>query len=357
MPVLPKFRFSLRTGVALFLLCCIAFGFAARWYHATRAQAAVQRRLILRSKSKPYPDGFTLSVVYAAEKSIPWFTRVCRQFIDPDALRRIDGITISDNHLDKREIASEIAAAHAIDSLQIYCTTMSREFAEGAFRAPQLRRLGIFCEQVDDAGEDYLDALPQALALQDLSLNSPFLSRRGAALLARLPELTFLTVYACEPESVVTLASAPKLTTLTIQSLQPARDLPDGEWAEQLHDTYSPRVRQMFDALAENPHLLHLDITGPLAMNPFELDEFCRRSRIESLSLRDCKLGGTLLEIVAAMPHLKHLVIYDEEIRDDDLAAIAAAKKLEHLTIGPRISEGAIESLRKAMPTCTIGVW
>jgi hypothetical protein len=113
----------------------------------------------------------------------------------------------------------------------------------------------------------------------------------------------------------------------------------------------------MFDSLAENPHLRRLELTGPLAMNPFELDEFCRRSRIEALSFSDCKMGGKLLEQVAAMPHLKQLVIYDEEIRDDDIIAIAAAKKLKRLTIGPKISPEAIDALQKAMPKCNIGEW
>jgi hypothetical protein len=355
-----KPQISLRTGLVLFIGLCFGFGGAGRWLHTVRSQAEAQRRLFSWNLNSKNREGIEVFVAYAPEKTTPAFLQWCRRWVHPGAQQRIEVLGVFGERLDAPEIADDVAGAYEIESVQVICGSISPRMAAGLFAAPGLKKLHFNCDQIEaEGGGDPLFEIAAATKLEKLVLKTPGLSLEGAWAISQLSKLRELSIHACGPQAIGEISQCASLKQLHIgEVLKPSDwETQVGEARRVLERAFSAEMKAALARLAEHSQLESLDLGGLYLNNPFELHDFCRRSRIKTLRLRDLSVNAGMLEEIATMQELEVLQIDDESVTVDALTLLSRAPKLKSLMVSKATSDAVIESLRMRLKGCKVQRW
>jgi hypothetical protein len=351
----PSLRFSLRTGLILFLLIGAGLGFVSRWVHEIKVRGDAQLRTLSRRGRSWRVDQAHVQASYSKAEVDSQFTDLVRKWVHPEYQRKYDGAYITGRHLADMDLARDLGKSFGLAELDLQADSISSEFAKAVFSVKGLERVGLRVGWDNAQHSSLLLELRHACSLRELSTNS-FLSEEIAAELAQLPMLETVSVYSCSPEAIASLAKAKLLKSLHVRSIRHSESDFRGiaENAALFNERSRKAIKSAMDQLAGNSQFESLRIDGPLNLQVEDWRAFSKRSRLKGLHLSNSEMSPNCIAAIVELPFLEKFTIYDVAIDDGHLAPLTTAKNLKEVLIGPNVSGEAILAIREKMPSLKI---
>ena len=346
-------RFSLRTGLVLFLVFGASFGMAARWAQKIRQQGEAQRRLLSRSKRIIPNVGRGVEVYYAPEQGESWTASLVRQWIHPEYERRFSGIQIDGAQLDK-EIAQDIELVFGVESIVVY-STIRRSALSHLVSAPGLKRLHLF-GGVSQADQKRDSPLKQSTTLEwiEYHCSSPLPENLGEELVSS-PSLKKVWLHSVHPKDLVLFATPKLLAEFSVvfhltSPESPSKIMPNPQW--ELGQA------KLFEELSKREQLERLRVFSADLSNPQHIKRFCETSKIRYLHLEGCYITPECLKEIAKLKKIETLHLHWSPMTREHLEILATMNTLRGIHAlrcdADDVTNASVAKLKAALPRCKI---
>jgi hypothetical protein len=347
-------RFSLRTGLLLFLVLGTSLGMSARWVQDVRRRGEAQLLLAASSSKFNSVNGEIVRVSYAPELKRSWFVQWVRYAVHPEYDRRFEEIRVVDFSTIDAKATVDLKGLFAVEAL-IYSGVYSEERLANSLQTNGLRSVTIEGRPASSAGSTSFDKKgpPRLLEKIHVDISKP-LSPQFTQWLTRAPNLTQIDLEQVTPEALLHFASPPNLYEMRLNGHQIFRQAMIFPWSKTISNHWQAPLRSFFDELADREKLVRLDLHSLILDDPVALRKFSERSKIETLRLQSCNIAPACVLELSQLSSLEVLELNSTPLKPKDLHALSKMTTLKEITNLWCSDDEAVRELAAALPRCKI---
>lgn len=350
-------RFSMRTGLLLFLAMGSGLGMTARWIQEVRRRGDIQLLLSASGTASRYRamDGDLVYVTYAKEAECSWFVQTVRLWVHPEYDRRYEDVRVV-------AMAAGAGTSPPLDLQSVFgveSLTYSGSFAEeklvASLAARGLRDVTIRGRPNPATDAKLLEksAPPKTLERILVDASKP-LSLEFAQWINRAPKLTQVNLEQITPEALPAFATAPNLQEVRLNAHQILRQALIFPWTKTISKPWQEHLKSFFDNLADREKLVRLELRAVILDDPIALRKFADQSKLMHLQLIECNIAPSCVEELSRLRSLKSLDLRSTPLKAKDLKSLAKMDSLQEITDLWCSDEEAVRELEAALPHCKI---
>lgn len=347
-------RFSLRTGVLLFLFLGTALGLVARWIGEIRDRGEAQRALVANRDSSSARRN-PVEATYESEQGASWSTELIRHWVHPEYNRRFQGLLLDGRQLSD-EASVRIARVFGVENIIIHSNIPTDKLVRIS-QAPGLKRLYFYGEVTKAKSRFEPQSLRPPQDLASIEFGSPEPIEEGLVRWLRAaPQLKKIWVHRVpqidyEPHNLVEFAKTPGLVEFSVYCNQtspesPSPRPPDARWNSLLART--------MNELTQRPKLKRLRLFAAELGDPSALRHFCETSEIRYLHLEGCAITPDCLKEIAKLKKIETLHLHWSPMTTEHLKILATMKTLRGIHALRTSDANAFRELERALPKCKI---
>ena len=354
--------FSLRTGLVLFILLGVAFGFVGRWIQSVRDRGEAQLWLVSKANNDgPVASGVEygrrLFAYYESEANPSRFTTVIRKWVHPEYNRKLNMLSLGGLHTDAEHL-QRVGKLFGVEHL-ILRGDVDAGSLHYVFATPGLKKLNLDCKINNTAGIKDWSAVINAKQLEWIEIGEERLIEDGLIQeIVQLPTIKKIRMSCEKKENLKTLCECPTATEALLVGSERKWVFSDFNRSSKRSPAYfaskAPGI-EVFDELAKRNSLdrllfLYLDFKDPLAIR-----KFCETSNVTFVYGTHIHISAECLAEFAKLKRLKSLNLGYDAVTAENAQILKTMTKLKELKIGRKTSPQIFEELQNALPNCTIG--
>ncbi len=345
-------RFSLRTGLLLFLVLGTSLGMSARWVQDVRKRGEAQLLLAASSSKFNSVNGEIVRVSYAPELKRSWFVQWVRYAVHPEYDRRFEEIRVIDFSTFDAAATVDLKSVFAVEAL-IYSGSYSEERLANSMQAHGVRSVTILGRPALSAVTNSLNKKAPPKLLEEIHVDVDKPPRpEFTQWINRSPNQTQVDLEQITPESLPHFASPSNLQEMRLNGHQIFRQAMIFPWSKTITNPWQTPLRSFFDELAERKKLVRLDLNSPILDDPVALRKFSERSKIHTLQLNSCNIAPACVLELSQLSSLEVLELNSTPLKPKDLQALSKMTSLKEITNLWCSDDGAVRELEAALPKC-----
>lgn len=344
-------RFSLRTGLILFLVLGSGLGLAARFWREIRERGEAQKWLAGRGALGRTSQRDVVFLNYMPEEERSWFVSVVRKWVHPEYDRKIQSISIGRNGLSE-EGAAKITRVFDVHGIIVYGVLSEASLAT-VVTAPGLETLALDATVTSKGAAPDWGLIKRATSLHWITIGSDTQMRESAAIqLGRLPQLTTVTIHGRDMRVATAFAKSPRLTEFHLEGPRGPREYTSTQG--EIDPVWNANLGRVLDALARLPRLKRVRLCGSELNDPAVLTSFANTSNLKILHLERDFVTPLCLAEFAKLKKIETLHLHYTPISAEHLKILSGMKSLYGLHGLLKATPQEIERLESVLPHCEV---